>query len=194
VLASSGLLTNEIGGPSVNTYQPKGIWEAATSGRGLSKYIQDHGEKLYRKSMYTFIKRTVPPPSMLIFDGSNRDQCEVKRMRTNTPLQALVMMNDPQVLEASRVLAERIWKEELSAEGKIEKAFRLIVSRRPTANENSILLKYYNGEIKEFGLAAEKVDRLMSVGEFQREMPSAETAALMETVLMIYNMDEAVVK
>ena len=98
VLASSGLLVNEVGGPSVKPYQPKGIWEAATSGRGLSKYIQDHDEKLYRRSMYTFIKRTVPPPSMLVFDASNRDQCEVKRIRTNTPLQALVMMNDPQVL------------------------------------------------------------------------------------------------
>ncbi|HMI67789.1 MAG TPA: PSD1 and planctomycete cytochrome C domain-containing protein, partial [Cyclobacteriaceae bacterium] len=91
VMASSGLLVNEIGGPSVKPYQPKGIWEASTSGRGLLKsYIQDHGSSLYRRGMYTFIKRTVPPPSLLIFDASNRDQCEVRRLRTNTPLQTLV--------------------------------------------------------------------------------------------------------
>jgi Protein of unknown function (DUF1553)/Protein of unknown function (DUF1549)/Planctomycete cytochrome C len=194
VLASSGLLVNETGGPSVKTYQPKGIWEAATSGRGLSKYIQDHGDKLYRKSMYTFIKRTVPPPSMLIFDGSNRDQCEVKRPSTNTPLQALVMMNDPQVLEASRVLAERISREKLSDEEKLTKAFRLIVSRKPSPKEQNILLEYYKGEAQLFSQSRDKVEKLMSVGEYQKQKPTAEAAALMETVMMIYNMDEAVVK
>jgi Protein of unknown function (DUF1553) len=94
ILASSGVLNEEIGGPSVKPYQPKGLWEVASSGRGtLSKYVQDHESELYRRGMYVFIKRTVPPPSMLIFDASNRDQCEVQRSRTNTPLQALVMMN-----------------------------------------------------------------------------------------------------
>ncbi len=107
-LASSGLLVKEIGGPSVKPYQPKGIWELATSGRGLSRYVQDHGDKLYRRGLYSFIKRTVPPPVMLIFDASNRDQCEVNRLRTNTPLQALVLLNDPLILEASRVFAERL--------------------------------------------------------------------------------------
>lgn len=194
VLASSGLLVNEIGGPSVKTYQPKGIWEAATSGRGLSKYIQDHGENLYRKSMYTFIKRTVPPPSMLIFDGSNRDQCEVKRLRTNTPLQALVMMNDPQVLEASRVLAEKFSKEKLSDEEKLSRAFRLIVSRKPSSEEKDILSEYYKSEMELFSQSKDKVESLMNVGEFKKEKPTPEAAALMETVMMIYNMDEAVVK
>ena len=85
-LASSGLLVKEIGGPSVKPYQPKGIWELATSGRGvLARYVQDHGDKLYRRGLYSFIKRTVPPPVMLVFDASNRDQCEVNRLRTNTP-------------------------------------------------------------------------------------------------------------
>ena len=87
VLASSGLLVREIGGPSVKPYQPAGIWESTTSGRGeLARYVQDHGNKLYRRGMYTFIKRTAPPPSLLIFDAGNRDQCEVTRLRTNTPL------------------------------------------------------------------------------------------------------------
>ena len=109
VLASSGLLVRTIGGPSVKPYQPAGLWESATSGRGaLASYRQDHHDSLYRRGMYTFIKLTVPPPSMGIFDASNRDQCEVRRLQTNTPLQALVMMNDPTVLEASRVLAQNL--------------------------------------------------------------------------------------
>jgi hypothetical protein len=117
VLSSSGLMNYEIGGPSVKTYQPKGLWESSTSGRGqLARYIQDHDDKLYRRGMYTFIKRTVPPPSMLTFDASNRDQCEVKRVRTNTPLQALILLNDPQVLEAARVLAEKLSTENISDE------------------------------------------------------------------------------
>jgi hypothetical protein len=93
VLSSSGLLNPTIGGPSVKPYQPAGLWEGATSGRGLlSMYTQDHGPNLYRRGMYTLIKRTVPPPALTIFDASNRDLCEVKRLRTNTPLQALVML------------------------------------------------------------------------------------------------------
>src|SRR6185503_3517128 len=115
VLSSSQLMNGEIGGPSVKPYQPKGIWESSTSGRGvLARYVQDHGDKLYRRGLYSFIKRTVPPPGMLVFDASNRDQCEVKRMRTNTPLQALVLMNDPIILESSRVFAERLIQEETS--------------------------------------------------------------------------------
>ncbi len=194
VLASSGLLVNEIGGPSVKPYQPKGIWESATSGRGLSKYIQDHDEKLYRRSMYTFIKRTVPPPSMLIFDASNRDQCEVKRLRTNTPLQALVMMNDPQVLEAARVLAERLWKDESTGEEKIEKGFRLIVNRKPTSKEQKLLANYFENESDQLSKQSTNSTKLLSVGEFKKEKHYPATAALMETIMMIYNLDEAVVK
>ena len=186
VLASSGLLVNEIGGPSVKPYQPKGIWEAATSGRGLTKYIQDHGNKLYRKSMYTFIKRTVPPPSMLVFDASNRDQCEVKRIRTNTPLQALVMMNDPQVLEASRVLAFRLEHENISLEEKITKAFRLIVNRKPTSKELAILSGY--AEEEQANLDSEN---LLSMGEYEGK---AQNPGLVKTIMLIYNMDEAIVK
>ncbi|MFM1835986.1 MAG: hypothetical protein RJA04_674, partial [Bacteroidota bacterium] len=123
VLSAAGILNPEIGGPSVKTYQPKGLWEVATSGRGsLMNYIQDHNQDLYRRGMYVFIKRTVPPPTMLIFDASNRDQCEVQRGRTNTPLQALVMMNDPHVLESSRVLASKFSHEKGTLEEKLTKA------------------------------------------------------------------------
>src|SRR3546814_14230316 len=116
----------ELGGPSFKPYQPDGIWEVTSSGRGtLARYVQDHGKDLYRRGIYGFIKLTVPPPSMLIFDASNRDQCEVERQRTNTPLQALVMMNDPTVLEAARVLSGTLLQhKELSSRERIIRAFR----------------------------------------------------------------------
>ena len=122
ILSTSGILNPTIGGPSVKPYQPKGVWESTTSGRGqLAAYKQDHGEALYRRGMYTFIKLTAPPPSMMLFDASNRDQCEAKRSATNTPLQALNMLNDPTVLEASRVLAQKLSAEKISVDEKINK-------------------------------------------------------------------------
>lgn len=197
VLASSGLLNTEIGGPSIKPYQPKGIWESSTSGRGqLAKYVQDHNEKLYRRGMYTFIKRTVPPPSMLTFDASNRDQCEVKRVTTNTPLQALVLLNDPQVLEAARVLAEKISLENSSPEEKIQKAFRLIVCRKPGEKEKQILINYFKTEKEKYITQPEKADKLLKVGEYKHEMvkDKAEAAALMQLIHTIYNMEEAITK
>jgi hypothetical protein len=197
VLSSSGLMNYEIGGPSVKTYQPKGIWESSTSGRGqLARYIQDHDEKLYRRGMYTFIKRTVPPPSMLTFDASNRDQCEVKRVRTNTPLQALVLLNDPQVLEAARVLAERLSTEKISDQQKIEKAFRLIICRKATEKEKQILFEYYKKEKETFSKQPGKAESFLKAGEYRHEerINKTEAAALMQVVHTIYNMEEAITK
>lgn len=196
VLASSGLLVPEIGGPSVKPYQPKGIWEAATSGRGLTKYIQDHEEKLYRRSMYTFIKRTVPPPAMLVFDASNRDQCEVKRLNTNTPLQALVMLNDPQVLEASRVLAEKISIENSSNEEKISKAIRLILCRTPKKSELQTLSKYLQESQELAKKEPEKIKKLISSGEYPHTKGTIEyeVFALMNVIMTLYNLDETIVK
>jgi hypothetical protein len=197
VMASSGLLVNEIGGPSVKPYMPKGIWEASTSGRGLLKsYIQDHGSSLYRRGMYTFIKRTVPPPSLLIFDASNRDQCEVRRLRTNTPLQTLVMMNDPVVVESSRVLAERLMLEKTTPENKIHKAFQLILCRQAKSQEFSILKDYFEKEQPLFLSNQKTAEQLIKAGEFKHEAVSDKTtlAALMEVIMTIYNMDEAITK
>jgi hypothetical protein len=197
VLASSGLLVKEIGGPSVKPYQPKGIWESSTSGRGvLAYYVQDHGEKLYRRGLYNFIKRTVPPPGMLMFDASNRDQCEVKRMRTNTPLQALMMLNDPMVLEASRVLAEKLAMKESPSEDKIARAFRLILCREGKENELALLSNYYKEEKKYFEAQPEKAKEFIRQGEYQHEeiKDTADLASLMQVVHTIYNMDEAITK
>lgn len=197
VLSSSGLLVKEIGGPSVKPYQPKGIWESSTSGRGvLAYYVQDHGEKLYRRGMYNFIKRTVPPPVMLMFDASNRDQCEVNRMRTNTPLQALVMMNDPMVLEASRVLAERLMLEPSPLDGKIEKAFQLILCRKGEAREYDLLNKYFAEERQRFADNPDKAKEFIKAGEYKHEEveDTISLAALMQVVSTIYNADEAITK
>ena len=196
-LASSGLLVKEIGGPSVKVYQPSGIWEQSTSGRGiLAHYVQDHGDKLYRRGLYSFIKRTVPPPGMLIFDASNRDQCEVKRLRTNTPLQALMLLNDPLMLEASRVFAERLMKEQATPEQKIEIAFRSIVGRHPLPEELNILVAYFKDEKNRFDQSPEKARQLISAGEYPRQEITdvASLASLMQVVLTIYNMEESITK
>ncbi|MEX2235471.1 MAG: DUF1553 domain-containing protein, partial [Cyclobacteriaceae bacterium] len=195
VLSSSGLLVKTIGGPSVKPYQPDGLWEGATSGRGiLSMYKQDHGEALYRRCLYTFIKRTVPPPMMGIFDASNRDQCEVKRLRTNTPLQALMMMNDPAVLEASRVLAASLLTEKSSIEDKIHKAFRLIVCRKPKEKEIQLLTEYYENEFSM--LNPQSAIDLLNVGEYpvEQNLDRLSLAAMMLVVNSIYNLEETITK
>jgi hypothetical protein len=197
VLSSSGLLVRTIGGPSVKPYQPKGLWEQATSGRGvLATYKQDHGDSLYRRGMYTFIKLTVPPPSMIVFDASNRDQCEVKRSSTNTPLQALIMMNDPTVLEASRVLAQKLSEEKKDENYNLTKAFRLIICRKPRDKEIKILQGYYDDELQSFKQNKLSADTTLQQGEYaQINTPDKNsTAALMKTIEMIYNMDEAITK
>ncbi len=197
VLSTSGLLIPKIGGPSVKPYQPKGLWEAATSGRGtLRSYQQDRGEALYRRGMYTFIKLTVPPPSMIIFDASNRDHCEIKRSKTNTPLQALVMLNDPTVLEASRVLAERLTLKSTDVEGKIRESFQRIVCRKPTDKELKLLTTYYQSEAAMFAKDKKQAFKVLNVGEHEHEakVNEVEAAALMRIISTLYNMEETITK
>jgi hypothetical protein len=197
VLGSSGLLNSEIGGPSVKPYQPEGLWEAATSGRGvLATYKQDKGNDLYRRGMYTFIKLTVPPPSMMIFDGSNRDQCEVKRPNTSTPLQALAMMNDPTVLEASRVFAQRLVSSNKTDEEKISTAFKSIICRNPNSKELKILNDYFKEQLDLF--TAKKLDaaKTLDAGEYLQDgkADKNKSAALMKVINTIYNMEETLTK
>jgi hypothetical protein len=197
VLSSSGLLVKTIGGPSVKPYQPNGLWENATSGRGILRtYKQDHGTDLYRRGMYTFIKRTVPPPVMGIFDASNRDQCEVGRLKTNTPLQALIMMNDPTVLEASRVLATNLDAEKNQVKDKVIKAFRLIVCRKPTEKEIILLSSYYNDQLIAFKKEQSRADKLLAVGEYPipAKMNKTSVAAMMQVITALYNLEETITK
>ncbi|MEP6748977.1 MAG: PSD1 and planctomycete cytochrome C domain-containing protein [Bacteroidota bacterium] len=197
VLASSGLLVKTIGGPSVKPYQPKGLWESATSGRGvLATYKQDHGDSLYRRGLYTFIKLTVPPPSMGLFDASNRDQCEVRRLKTNTPLQALMMLNDPTVLEASRVLAQKLLFENTNSDQKIAKAFHVIVCRTASAKELSILQGYYKEQLDQFSQKKLNAGETITTGEYKMPLnPDVNSmAALMKTIEAIYNLEESITK
>jgi Protein of unknown function (DUF1553)/Protein of unknown function (DUF1549)/Planctomycete cytochrome C len=197
VLGSSGLLVKDIGGPSVKPYQPKGLWERATSGRGvLAKYELGEGNDLYRRGMYTFIKLTVPPPSMVLFDASNRDQCEVKRSKTNTPLQALIMLNDPSVLEASRAFAQHLLTEQTGVEDKIDKAFRTIICRKATAKEKTILTNYFNDQLTLFKDKKLDAEKTLNIGAspINKQVDLATSAALMKVVSTIYNMDEAITK
>lgn len=196
LLTSSGLLNKTIGGPSVKPYQPPGLWELATSGRGLLKrYVQDTGSLLYRRGIYTFIKRTVPPPSMMLFDASNRDECQVSRYRTNTPLQALVMLNDPTMIEASKGLADQLLQKNTDANTVLQQAFMRIICRKPSAKEMEQLVKYWNGSkntIEKNPAAAEKI---IGTGNYQARTKNKVTlAATMETIQIIYNMQEAVTK
>jgi len=198
VLATSGLLNKEIGGASIKTYQPEGLWESATSGRGqLATYVQDHGDKIYRRGLYHFIKRTVPPPSMLIFDSSNRDQCEVRRLQTTTPLQSLHMLNDIQVLEASRYLAQNLVIDKKDVNDQITDAFRKIICRQPVRRELDQLNKFYEENLIE--MDKEKSDRLLAVGEIDQakgitDEISNNTAALMQTIHLIYNLEETSIR
>ena len=196
VLASSGLLNRKIGGTSVKAYQPPGLWELATSGRGiLASYKQDTGDAVYRRGMYTFIKRTVPPPNMAIFDASNRDQCEVKRSRTNTPLQALTMMNDPTVLEASVALSDQLLKSGNGSEVLIETAFRKIICRSPNQKEKTILSGYYQDKMEYYTKNKKAAEKAIIAGQYKAtSKKSIQLAALMQVIEVMYNMEEAITK
>jgi hypothetical protein len=196
ILSSSGLLNSEIGGPSVKPLQPPGLWELATSGRGiLKKYVQDTGTLLYRRGLYTFIKRTVPPPSMMIFDASNRDECQTSRYRTNTPLQALVMLNDPTMIEASKALADRLLQAGTNPSQIIASAFQRIICRTPDAKEKEVLVSYWEQAVAELKKNPENARKIISVGNYQAVTKDIILlAAAMQAIQVMYNMQEAITK
>ena len=152
-LAVSGLLNDEIGGPSVLPYQPKGLWEELAFGDGFSAqtYEQSHGKDLYRRGMYTLWKRTAPPASLATFDAPDREKCTGRRSLTNTPLQALVLLNDPTYVEAARALAQRTLLEGGTDEkDRLAFAFRLATARKPSGKESGVLRKLLETELKSF--------------------------------------------
>ena len=197
-LAASGLLNHKVGGESVKPYQPEGLWiELGNFSHKLLHYKADSGNSLYRRSMYTFIRRTAPPPYMTTFDAPNRDVCTLQRERTNTPLQALVLLNDPQFVEASRVLAERMQKEGgESLEAQITFAFRLCTGRKPKADELALLKSLYEKEKQRFAENPAQARELLTVGEKKKDkkLDMIETAALAMLASTIQNHDEAYTK
>lgn len=193
-LAISGLLVDKLGGKSVYPYQPEGIWGELSNKGWRYNYLQEPGEGLYRRSLYTIWKRTSPPPSMLIFDAPERGECVVRRRATSTPLQALVLLNDPQHIEAARVLAEKILKEKGKSppENKLAMAFRLITGRQPDATERNILSRFYTEELKRFNSKPTEALEYLSTGEIKwdKSLRPAEIAALATVSNSIMNTDE----
>lgn len=194
-LAVSGLLVNKVGGPPVKPYQPDGLWAEKTSGGGYMTYKQQHGEHLYRKSLYTYWKRTVPPPSMLVFDAPTRDICTVNRQQTNTPLQALVLLNDPQQLEAARKLAEKSGSLEQPATA-IEQVFRRVLCRKPIAQELTSLEELYVELRADFALRPQSADSLLDIGEsaLSKMDNQVNLAAMTVVVSTILNMNETITR
>jgi hypothetical protein len=195
-LAISGLLQDRLGGPSVKPYQPAGLWEEVSVERRY-KYVPDKNEGLYRRSMYTFWKRTCPPPGMTAFDAPDRETCLVRRARTNTPLQALVLLNDPTYVECSRRFAERVLKEAgASTVDRLNFAFRLGVARSLTQAEVTVLLRLVEETGARFQNDRADAEKLISVGESKRD-PSLDAVSLATWTTIcsiVLNLDEAITK
>jgi hypothetical protein len=161
-LAASGLLTPKIGGPSVKPYQPEGLWAMNNA-----VYVPDKGENLYRRSLYTFWKRTNPPPSMGTFDAPTRGSCVVKRQQTNTPLQALVLLNDPQFVEAAKVVAEKAADRYPELQSRLIYTYRLLTARKPQDKELAILTRLYGSEYEKFSRQPAKMKGWLHTGEYK---------------------------
>ncbi len=191
-LAASGLLTERLGGPSVKTYQPAGVWEEATFGQ--IKFQQDHGDALYRRSLYVFWRRIVGPT--VFFDVANRQNCVVKTARTNTPLQALVTLNDVTYVEAARVLAQRLIENKPDAEARIVELYRRVLSRAPRPEEKQILLARLNRLEDEFTADPNAAGELLAAGESPRnpEIPAHCLAAYTVLCSLALNLDETLSK
>jgi hypothetical protein len=196
-LASSGLLRTTIGGPSVYPYQPEGIWEEIARGEIFSAqvYKPSEGDGLYRRSMYWFWKRTAPPTSLTTFDAPDREKCTARRSLTNTPLQALVLLNDPTFVEAARVLAERSLSE-TDTTRRIEYVFRSVLGRKPRTDEAKLLAGLAARQIARYSSDIEAARQLLSVGDAKprQAVSHAELAAWTNVAAAVMNTDEAITK
>lgn len=193
-LAVAGILVEEQGGPSVKPYQPEGIWEEATFGK--KSYVQDHGESLYRRSLYTFWRRIVGPTTF--FDVSARQVCTIKTLRTNTPLHALTTLNDITYVEAARALAEQSLKQAGGGkpEDRLAWAFRKVLLRKPTAAETAVLAATLKQMQTKYAADTEAAQKLLKVGESKRDesLDAVQHAALTAVCLTILNLDETLTK
>jgi hypothetical protein len=197
-LAASGLLVKKIGGPSVKPYQPEGVWEAvAMIGSNTRDYKRDSGENLYRRSMYTFWKRSAPPASMEIFNAPNRETCTVRRERTNTPIQALVTLNDVQFVEAARVLAEKALKDGgTTSTTRLNFIAQRLLARPFTADEMKIVEGIYNDLYVHYNRSPEEAKKLIAFGETKADpkLDPAYLAAYTMVANQVMNLDEVLNK
>jgi hypothetical protein len=191
-LAVAGLLDRKIGGPSIKPYQPPGIWDGTDS-----RYDQDHGEKLYRRGMYVFWRRSAHYPSFATFDAPNREVCTFLRQRTQTPLQSLVLMNDPVYVEAARALAARVWRENpKDSEARLLRAFRHVLGRIPAKDELAVLRQTYTTQLARFSKDEAAAKSFTSVGEspVEADVPRAEFAALTAVANVLLNLHETITR
>ncbi|MBY0504971.1 MAG: DUF1553 domain-containing protein [Bryobacteraceae bacterium] len=197
MLAASGLLNAKVGGPSVLPYQPPGLWEELAFGAEFSAqtYQQSHGEDLYRRSMYTFWKRTMPPSTLSTFDAPDREKCVARRAVTNTPLQALALMNDTTYVEAARALAQRVMREAGPNPAKrVDRAFLLALARPPAPNEAKIVLELAQQKLADYRRSPELAAKLVAVGESKATGDNAELAAWTLAMSVVLNLDETITK
>jgi hypothetical protein len=195
-LAVSGLLDRKIGGRSVFPYQPGGLWLEISNKPYWKEYPLSADNELHRRSIYTFWKRNLPPPVMLIFDAGTRGECEVRRQQTNTPLQALALMNDPQIVEACRVLAERTLREESKIERAAGQVFKILTGRLPTRREQEILLQHFEAERRRFVAEPKACAEYLDIGFVEPDpaLPAPEVAALAVLANTVMNSTEGYYK
>lgn len=196
-LSAAGLLVDRIGGPPVKPYQPEGVWEAVAMTQSNTRhYKQDEGDALYRRSLYTFWKRTAPHPAMEIFNAPSREVFCTRRERTNTPLQALVLMNDPQFVEACRVLAESALSQHATTTARLDEIMMRLLARKPTSSESDILARSLNDFLNVFNEDHESAKLLLGVGAapHKPDLNPAEAAAWTLLTSQILNTDECVTR
>ncbi|MCH2103106.1 MAG: PSD1 and planctomycete cytochrome C domain-containing protein [Planctomycetes bacterium] len=194
-LVASGLLVDEVGGPGVKIYQPEGLWNEVSLDRNL-RFSQDHGEKLYRKSMYIYWKRSAPQPAMSTFDTPIRDTCVVQRQRTNTPMQALVTLNDVQFIEAARHLAQRLLLEEEAFNARLDLAFMLLTAHPADELARRVMRETYEAQLPIYQANEDAAVALISAGESARDesLDAAEHATWTVIASMILNLDETLTR
>jgi hypothetical protein len=191
-LAVSGLLNPKMGGPSVKPYQPPGIWDGTDS-----VFVQDHGQDLYRRGMYVFWRRSAHYPSFATFDAPNREVCTFLRQRTQTPLQSLVLMNDPAFVEAARGLAQRVLKEEpANLDRRLIRAFRHTLGRKPQPDEVAVLRQTHEQQLARFQADPAAAKALIAVGESKAPESSdpAALAAMTAVANVLLNLNETITK
>ncbi len=194
-LAGAGLLDERVGGPPVSPYQPGDLWRESNT--MSPAYRQSVGRDLYRRSLYSVWKRTAPLPNMLVFDAVSREVCVARRQTTSTPLQALVLLNDPQYVEAARVLGERAVREGgTTADERVRFAFRRVVAREPHPQEQKLLTALYEQQLAEFSRAPDRATKLLAIGDRKAspDLPASEVAAATIVAQAVLSLDTAIWK
>jgi len=192
-LVAGDLYYEKVGGKWVKPYQPPGIWKELANQIGENKYRPSTGKDLYRRSLYGYWKRTIPPPTMLTFDAAERAECTVKRQQTSTPLQSLALLNDPLYMEAARKIGESLLVQQVGENELINHAFYTIVSRQPTAKESQLLKELFQAEIERFLKASAEANQVLAIGAtpYNQSLDKTTLAGLTVVINAIFNLDEA---